>query len=531
MEETTPVNSPGNRRRLKEIVGVLLRHDLVHGVTPEKLRLILEDLGPTFVKLGQIMSMRSDMLPLAYCTELTRLRTEVRPMTPEEVRAVLEEAFQSPLEETFRSLSPRPLGSASIAQAHAAVLRDGRRVVVKVQRPGIRDTMARDIALLRRAAGLIKLATGTGDVVDFRMVLDEMWAAAQEELDFLQEARHAIAFAQYNRDVAYIACPAVDQSLTTGTVLVMEDIDGIQIDDTEALKAAGYDLEEIGLKLVDNYVKQIIQDGYFHADPHPGNLRVREGKIVWLDFGMMGQLTARDQALFRQCVAAIAQNDVGAVKSAILTLGVHAGRINHAELYTDLDDLLTQYASLDVGSMDLGRIMEDVMGIANRHHIALPRGLTMLGRGVITMQGVLRSLDPDISLVEIMGNHLSGSLLEDFNLADELRHGGRALYGSLRKSIHLPAYLSDLLAMTIKGQTKVNWEWTGSEEPLRRVDKMVNKLVVSLLTAALFIASSLLCTTAMQPRILGIPLLGALGYLAALFLAGWLIFDLRRHRK
>ena len=241
MGTSSPTNSPSNRRRLKEIVGVLLRHDLVHGVTPEKLRRILEDLGPTFVKLGQIMSMRSDMLPLAYCTELTRLRTEARPMTPEEVRVVLEEAFQSPLEEIFQSLSPRPLGSASIAQAHAAVLRDGRRVVVKVQRPGIRDTMARDIALLRKAAGLIKLATGTGDVVDFRMVLDEMWTAAQEELDFLQEARHAMAFAQYNRDVAYIACPAVDQALTTGTVLVMEDIDGIQIDDTKALAAAGYE--------------------------------------------------------------------------------------------------------------------------------------------------------------------------------------------------------------------------------------------------------------------------------------------------
>lgn len=191
-----------------------------------------------------------------------------------------------------------------------------------------------------------------------------MWAVAQQEMDFLIEARNAGEFYKLNQDVAYVTCPQIHSQVTTSRVLVMEYIEGFDLDRPDILTDNGYDLEEIGLKLADNYVKQIIDDGFFHADPHPGNLRIREGQIVFLDLGMMGRLSQRDKNLFRQAVRAIAEHNVNALKDVLLTLGVHNGRINHTRLYGDIEDLLTQYGSMGLADMDLGRMLEEFLGLA-----------------------------------------------------------------------------------------------------------------------------------------------------------------------
>ena len=530
--DAAPAGRPEEtQNRLKEILQVLARHDIVKGMTPEKLRNIVEDLGPTFVKLGQIMSMRQDMLPAAYCRELSKLRTEVSPMPFDEVRQVIEEEYDTRLERVFASFDRQPLGAASIAQAHAAVLRDGSPVVVKVQRQGIRDVMARDIQLLRKAARILKAASSAGNALDFGVILNEMWAVAQQEMDFLIEARNAGEFYKLNQDVAYVTCPQIHSQVTPSRVLVMEYIEGFDLDRPDILTDNGYDLEEIGLKLADNYVKQIIDDGFFHADPHPGNLRIREGQIVFLDLGMMGRLSQRDKALFRQAVRAIAEHNVNALKDVLLTLGVHNGRINHTRLDGDIEDLLTQYGSMGLADMDLGRMLEEFLGLANSHGISMPEGVTMLTRGMLTIQGVLASLAPELNLVQIMANRMLGEAARDFDLLAELKDGGKTLAASGRKAVALPAQLSDLLGMTIKGQTKVNLELTGSDEPLAQVDRMVNKLVLALLSAALLVGSSLICTTDMKPKLLGIPMLGAFGFFIALILMGYLLVDTFRKKR
>lgn len=530
--DAAPAGRPEEtQNRLKEILQVLARHDIVKGMTPEKLRNIVEDLGPTFVKLGQIMSMRQDMLPAAYCRELSKLRTEVSPMPFDEVRQVIEEEYDTRLERVFASFDRQPLGAASIAQAHAAVLRDGSPVVVKVQRQGIRDVMARDIQLLRKAARILKAASSAGNALDFGVILNEMWAVAQQEMDFLIEARNAGEFYKLNQDVAYVTCPQIHSQVTTSRVLVMEYIEGFDLDRPDILTDNGYDLEEIGLKLADNYVKQIIDDGFFHADPHPGNLRIREGQIVFLDLGMMGRLSQRDKNLFRQAVRAIAEHNVNALKDVLLTLGVHNGRINHTRLYGDIEDLLTRYGSMGLADMDLGRMLEEFLGLANSHGISMPEGVTMLTRGMLTIQGVLASLAPELNLVQIMANRMLGEAARDFDLLAELKDGGKTLAASGRKAVALPAQLSDLLGMTIKGQTKVNLELTGSDEPLAQVDRMVNKLVLALLSAALLVGSSLICTTDMKPKLLGIPMLGAFGFFIALILMGYLLVDTFRKKR
>lgn len=248
--------------RLKEILGVLKKHHITSGIQPEKLRLILEDLGPTYVKLGQIMSMRSDMLPEAYCKELERLRTDVKPLSFDVIKEVIEEQLGCPAEEIFTEISPIPLGSASIAQVHPAVLKNGERVVIKVQRPHIHEIMAEDITLMRHAVSLLRFTIGTGDLIDFRTVIDELWKTSQEEMDFLKEAANCDTFSLNHKDIRYVTCPSVYHELTTSCCMVMSYIDGIQIDNTEELEKQGYDMTEIGRKAAENYCKQILEDGF-----------------------------------------------------------------------------------------------------------------------------------------------------------------------------------------------------------------------------------------------------------------------------
>lgn len=519
----------GDRGRLREILLILARHEIIKGMSPVKLRAIIEDLGTTFVKLGQIMSMRRDMLPDAYCTELAQLRTDVHPLPFEEIRSVIESEYRAPLASVFAAFEEQPLGSASIAQAHVATLLDGTRVVVKVQRPGIRETMARDIALLHRAARIVDL-TEIGDVVDLNMVLDEMWAVAQQEMDFLIEAQNAEEFREHSRGVAFATCPRVEHRHTTSRVLVMEYIDGVQIDAVDALRADDYDLSEIGAKLADHYVKQILDDGFFHADPHPGNLRVREGQIVWIDLGMMGRLSARDQEQLRIAAKAVVFGDVEALKNVLLTMGVYTAKIDHARLYADMDKLLSRYGEMDVGSMDLGKILEELLTLAKSHRIAMPKGVSMLGRGVLTLEGVLATISPEINLLQIMATRMSTQLREDFDWKREVRNLLRKLHESGRKSVELPTQMSDLLRMGLKGEAKLNLELIGSEQPLASIDRMVNKLIRCLFTAALLIGSCMLCTTDMRPKILQIPLLGLVGFLAALFMGFSVLWDMRKKR-
>ena len=318
--------------RLREITAVLRKHNITRGVTPKKLRLIIEDLGPTFIKLGQIMSMHSDVLPKRYCDELMKLRSDVTPMPFEEVIEVIEESYGRSWKRVFSEIDGKPQGSASIAQVHRAVLRSGEKVVVKVQRRGIYEKMARDIDLLHKAVKLLPPVSIKG-MADLDLVLDEMWSVTRDEMNFLTEASNMEEFARRNKDVNFVGTPILYQQFTTVHVLVMEYIDGCGIDDKEALLENGYDLREIGSKLVDNYIKQVMDDGFFHADPHSGNVKIRDGKIIWIDMGMMGRLTEHDREMIGKAVQGVALNDVGLIQEAVLSLGEFKARPDQRRLY------------------------------------------------------------------------------------------------------------------------------------------------------------------------------------------------------
>lgn len=518
----------GSTHRFREIVKVLRQRNLLQGISPMKVRQILEDLGPTFVKLGQIMSMRPDFLPQEYCDELARLQMNVKPVPFSVVKEVIEAEYGCRWDQVFRSIDEEVLGSASIAQVHRAVLLSGARVVIKVQRPNIYEVMAKDIVLLKRAAALLKVVSDTSDVIDFGMLLDEMWAIAKQEMDFLLEASHMDEFRHLNADDPRVECPNVYHKLTTSHILVMEYIDGIRFDDCEALEALGFDMEQLGQRLGENYVRQIVENGYFHADPHPGNIWLRKGKIVWLDLGMMGRLSARDRSALRKAVAALTNHDILEMKTALLSLGTPRGCIDHTRLYEDIKSLMEQYRELDFGTLEMGTLTRQIMHLLRIHRIGIGAGLSMFVRGVLTMEGVMRCCCPRIRLVEIFARSLEGKVQNEFDWRAGLDGFKREGYLLLKRTMLLPEQISDILRMTMSGQTKVNLDLTGSEEPLRRMDRMMNKLIIGMISSALLLGSSILCTTQMSPRIMEMPLLGVFGYLAALILCGRLLWDIIR---
>lgn len=524
-----------NSERFREIKDVLRKNQITRGVTPGKLRMILEELGPTYIKLGQIMSLHSDFLPKAYCDELLKLNSDVTPMPFDDVEDVINHSYGQDWRELFQFIEEAPLGSASIAQVHRARLKNGEEVIIKVERKGIYDTMARDIGLLHR---LVKLIPPVGDfknLVDLDMVLDELWSVAQEEMDFLKEAANMDEFSRNNASVQYVTTPKLYHEYSTGHVLVMEYIDGYSLDDVESLQNAGYDMDEIGTKFVNNFIKQVMDDGFFHADPHPGNVKIRDGKIVWIDMGMMGRLSEKDRHTMIKGIRGIALHDISMVENSVLEIGEFRGKPDRERLYQDLKKFIADYGTTSMGSLDVAAAIAGLVEIMKQNRISLPHGVSMLCRGLTHIQGVLAVISPDINMMQIAVNRYTEDFLKNINWKSEFQKQARIVYRSVNKGVEIPGLVTDILKEHLEGQSVVNIDLHSSEDLTNVISAAIRNIVVGLCVAALLIASSVICTTDMTPKILGIPALGFAGYafamVVSIFLTVRYLWSKRKKRK
>ena len=271
----------GDTKRLLEIVKVMSKYKVMQGFDPDKLCEMLKELGPTFVKLGQLLSMHPEIIPMEYCKKLESLRTDASTLVTAQIREIISEEYGKPWNAVFERILPIPLGAASIAQVHEAILLDGTHVAVKVQRPDIYDKMERDVRLIKKALDIVKFKS-INNVMNLCDCIDEMWLVAQEEMAFFREAENIRTIRRNNEGVQYVYCPRVYDELTTKNVLVMEYIGGFELNNTEEMRRQGYNVHEVCTKFINNYIKQFAEDRFFHADPHPGNIRVQDGRIVWL---------------------------------------------------------------------------------------------------------------------------------------------------------------------------------------------------------------------------------------------------------
>lgn len=520
-----------SKSRLNEIIKVLRQHKITKGIDPVKLRHILEDLGPTYAKLGQVMSMRSDMLPEAYCKELSKLQAEVKPLPFSKILSIIEKELGGAFSNYFLSIDKEPVGSASIAQVHCAIMNNGEQVVLKVQRPGIQETMEEDIVLMRKAVKVFKLATGVGDFIDFNAFIDELWNITKEEIDFVKEAKNYKFFSDKNRDINYVTCPVILEKYSTDKLIVMTYMEGTPIDQLDELTSLGYDLTEIGMKAAESYCKQILDDGFFHADPHPGNIWVGDGKIIWLDMGMMGNLSSDIKSLMKKAVLAILKNDIYELEKVILALGEIRGRINHAQLYSDIEEIVNKYLAKSLGNMNLGDLIECLLDLVRSHKIAIPTDVTLLGRGIITMESVLTICAPSVNFLEILTNHVSSSLLENLDMRNKLRHVGKDLYNLSKESLAIPLQLSELLKLAKTGHLKINLDINQAEKPLKTFVFIAHHLVLGMVDAALFIVSAMLYMADKPPYMNGIPVIAVWGFSFSFLLLLYLIFRIYHRGK
>lgn len=519
-------------KRLGEMLSIVSHYDIAHGLTPKSMRLMLEELGPTFVKAGQILSMRSEILPQAFCDELSKLRTDAEPMSYEEVLHTLRSEYERPLEEIFDAIDPEPLGSASIAQVHIARLIDGQDVAVKIQRPGVRETMAQDVSIMRSLARRAQHVLGEG-FVDIQSVIEELWTSFREETDFLIEAHNLEEFRQNNADIAFISCPAPYLSLCTSHVVVMEYIRGTEISATQALIDQGYDMDEIGTKLVDNYTRQIIDDGFFHADPHPGNILISGGKIVFLDLGMMGRLSAHYRSAMRQMVVAVAEKDAAKLKDGLLefALNTDVSGIDHGAMLADLDAIVNDFGTQSLSDLDLGAFVMAIVNLANHYGVELPGTVTMLARSLVTLEGVLEKSIPSVSMIDIVRQHLKSSTdmgtLAERELKSLLLESRSATHGILGAATESKL----AMRMLTRGQLSFTAKLGRTEDPIGDMARAADRLTMGIVIAGLFIGSSVVYYARIQPVIFGIPVIGFFGYVVALGLGMWIVRQIMKESR
>lgn len=519
--------------RMREILHIIRKHDVKDGVSPAEFRAILEDLGPTFMKIGQVLSTRSEILPQAYCDELSHLQANTTPLPFDEVVAALDTIYGDRRGRIFKSIDPKPLGSASLAQVHKAVLLNGDEVAVKVQRPGVRTVMAQDIDVLRSLVKHLERFIPNDQMLDFHAVVEELWVAFVEETDFTREAENLREFALLNRDVAFVSCPEPYLEYCTPDVLVMEYVDGISIRDTDAIVEAGYDLAEIGDKMMDNYAKQILDDGFFHADPHPGNIVIKDGKIVYLDLGIMGRLSSRDRSAFGEIIKAVGLQNASALKDALISFAIDVDieAIDHPRLLSELDNVLGSYASCDVADIDIGAFLTDILALTRQCKVTLPASVTAVSRALVTLEGTVLAYVGSFNIADIINRRLRreqmkpealGKAIED-TLVD-LRAAGKGINEAA-------TYSGEMMKMLTRGQFKVNMNMLGSDEPLAKLSRIVNRMTLGLMIAGLLVAGALISSVEGMPKVFGLPVLADIMFISAFVLSAVVVMDFYRKRK
>lgn len=523
-----------SHKRMNEIVRIMRQYKVLHGLTPEQAVEVLQALGPTYVKIGQLASNRSDLLPKAYCDAFEKLRDDANPMPFDVVIEQIDRAYGKSWHEVFASIDPVPLGAASIAQVHKATLLDGTTVAVKVRRPGVAESMAEDIMLMKHLLALGEFASNSHRdiLLSLEGFIEEIERTTASEVDFTSELHNLMRFHDELADEEGVTSPVAYPQYSCESVLVMEFVQGTEISHTQALREQGIDVSALARRVCQSYVTQVLDDGFFHADPHPGNILVRDGEVVWIDLGMVGTLTVSERMLVGKVFTAVATDNAYLLKEAVMGLVHVLGPVDHGALLEALSRLLAEYSTAEMKEINVGTVLTEVIEVLRGQNMMMTSSVTMLARGFVTIEGVIAQVAPDISVIEIVSKHVIAQQADPKFLATQLIDLATTSAVSAEALAKLPTQLSNTLEMLDRGQIKVNGDIEVSSRILATAYASVGRISLALLSAGLFLGSSILCTTAMQPQLLGVPLLGVLGYVGAFVLGAYTVFHIlvSRHR-
>jgi ubiquinone biosynthesis protein len=511
---------------LEGIVRPLERVALGDDVPPQdrarRLRMVCEDLGPTFVKLGQVLSTRPDLLPEAYTTELSSLRDDVRPFPFEEAEAILTEDYGRPASLVFASIESVPVASASISQVHRAVMHDGRIVALKIRRPGIEKMVQADLDILKNLALLAERRLPVLLPYSPVTLANEFERSLKRELDFNIERRTMERCQDQFANDPTAHVPFVLKDLSTARVLAMEFIGGVGVDDLEGLRRMGVEPAEVAVRGARILLTQIFRFGFFHADPHPGNLRVQEGGVVApLDYGMFGQLDMRTRERIADLLAGLLAQDTDRVLRALDALDIRGEHVDPRALRRDAAELVASYADLSLDNIDLGVLLKELIAFLRTHHMHIPPDLVLLIRSLVTIDGVGRALDPHFDIAGELQPFLRDLTLRRFHPWRLLNQSLRIAENVQRVAMLLPDVMIQLLESIKRGELTVHFDLQHFESLVRQLTRASNTLAVGILIAGIVVASALSLRQGTYPLAYG-------GYALALVLLLWLFWNMSR---
>ena len=499
---------------------------------PERLRLAFEELGPTFIKFGQVLSSRPDIIPAEYIQELSKLQDDVPEFPFEDARKLIESQLKRPVTDIFLHLDEKPRAAASLAQVHRAKLLSGDDVAVKVQRIGVDKVIENDIRILREFAGLVERRIPESRRYEPSGLVDEFARSIRHELDFVREGRNMDRFRKYFSGTPIIYIPKVYWELTTPKVLTIEYIDGIKITDIASLDAAGLDRKAIAINGANITLKEVFEFRFFHADPHPGNLFVCENNIIApVDFGMTGTIEEDVADQMSGVFLAVLEKDVDGLVKNLRALGVAEDVEDIRSFKIDVRDLVDRYYGLPLSKIEIGGVFRELMGIVQRYRLRLPHNFAMIGKALMITEGVGRALYPDLNILEIAkpyARHLLWKRYDPRRQLNEMRKTGAEALDFLKA---LPTDLKEIFTIIRKGKFTMLFEHRGLELLVDELDRSSNRISFAVVIAALIVGSSLIFQTRVGPTFFDYPIIGLAGFLLASILGIWLLIGIMRSKR
>ncbi len=524
-----------SRDRLRQIVSVLGSYGFGHiyhtkirsqnkKQDPVNLRKAFEELGPSFIKIGQILSTRRDLLPKSYIQELSKLQDAAPQFPFEQIQTIFKEDFGKDLMEVFDEIEQVPIASASVSQVHRGKLKNGEEVILKVQRPDIEKSLVEDINLFIRivdkAPNIFKEF-----LVDPKEVFEEILSSSKRELDFRNEAMAMVKFKELNQRIACVGVPKPYLQYSSKRVIMQEYIDGIKIMDKKQLLAEGYDMEDVSKKLLLSFLSQIFRDGYFHGDPHPGNLMIKEGKIFFIDFGIMGELSPQHREALNGLLQALVFQDLDQVMNLLLSLGIQHGRIDQTHFYDDLSYLIDKYVTTNFSQLKIGTLIADMMEVTRKYRLSMPSDFTVMVRALTVLEGVLTDIYSEINIVGMAKEYLKES--NEFSIIGPVSKE-KILLSALKVSkdmVKLPSNLAVFLDHLNNGRTKIKIDIVNMDEKWIGLNKMVNRIVFALIISALILSSALIIFATEKT---GTSIVGLSFFVGAGLLGLWLLISIIR---
>jgi len=499
---------------------------------PERLRMSLEELGPTFIKFGQVLSTRSDFIPPEYLFELAKLQDDVPPFSYEDVESIFLAEMGNKPEELFAEFKREPVAAASIGQVHEGVLRDGDKVVVKVQRPEIEKIIAVDLEILAHIAALMEKYLEELQGHRPTSIVEEFARTISKEIDYSVEIGNIERFAKQFERNKTIYVPEVYRDLSCERILTMENIQGVKASDVDQLRKQGTDLPLVAERGTNLIMEQIFVHGFFHADPHPGNIFILPDNLIcFLDFGMMGRLSRQNRDDFTDLVLYIVARNERKVMESVLKLTNHYEDINRDALSRDLSEMLDRYLYLPLKELDAGKILQDLLELVSRHQIFFKPNFYLMMKAITTVEGVGRILDPDLELLKLAQPFMKKVKSDRLRLNRIAEEAGLATSEYIDLLRDLPEELRSILSQLRQGRMKLEFEHRGLSDLRVALDQVSNRISFAIVLASLIIGSSLIILSGIPPKWNDIPIIGLIGFLLAGVMGFWLLLSILRHGR